>query len=127
MQRIISASVELRLDTTQVNQGEQLTVRAFIQDQSIGCTFIPQLLRLDQQGSGSPLFIYESPQTVSPPISPTLFLLRATKMGTVVLKASAYGDVHCDSTTGWWINGNSQPINVQGGRYKIYLPTIFKH
>jgi hypothetical protein len=125
-QHIISASVELYPDADQIGLGGMLTVRAFVRDESVGCTFTPQLLQLEQQGLDAPVFTYASPQTVSPPASPTLFLLRAVRVGTVVLKGSAYGEVRCETTNGWWTNGNSGPISVQHGQYKVYLPLKVK-
>jgi len=86
---------------------------------SIGCTFSPHSTRC------TPVRLCLS-TTGSAPGNPTLFILRAVQVGTVVLIASARGDVQCDTTSKWWINGSSGPVTVERDSHETYLPVIAK-
>ncbi len=122
----VSVTVEVIPTTTLLTVGEPLSVAVHIYDHSTeGCYFVPYDLTLSQQGDDAPIFGYVSPPVVGPPVSnPTPFTLTAITTGTVILRASAYGEMYCGFWQWTYFTGESGPIVVALEKRQIYLPII---
>ena len=119
-------SVEVTSSAWEIPLGEQISVTVNLVNHSTECIFAGYDMTLSEMGIGDPLFQFDSPQTVGPPLSASaVFTLTAVTSGTVQLRAMAYGERYCNDFWVWqYESGVSLPMIVGGTFEKQYFPFV---